>query len=317
MKALIGCTGFVGSNLQKQSNFEYKYDSANLQYAKGKRFDKIYCAGAPGNMFLANRFPKEDKKKIENLIRNLSKIKTRKFILISTIAIFDNNNMVNEDTINISPNSYYGENRLSLERFCVENFKECLIVRLPSLFGYGLKKNFLFDIINPVPTYLTLNSYKKIYSKLQSSLRDILDKIYCYNDKTHLFEINRDCLLFLKNKSILEKMFNEINLSAVTFTAPASRFQYYDLNNLYHDICKCIDAGLKIIHFAPAPILASKIYFKVTGIEMPNGGAKTYTENMYTLHSSLWKKTNSYIESETKILEKIKIFIIEKKSDNL
>ena len=127
MKALIGCTGFVGSNLQKQSNFEYKYDSANLQYAKGKKFDKIYCAGAPGNMFLANRFPKEDKKKIENLIRNLSKIKTRKFILISTIAIFDNNNMVNEDTTNISPNSYYGENRLSLERFCVENFKECLI----------------------------------------------------------------------------------------------------------------------------------------------------------------------------------------------
>ena len=42
----------------------------------------------------------------------------------------------------------YGYNRLRIENFIRDNFDDYLIVRLPALFGWKLKKNFFFDILN-------------------------------------------------------------------------------------------------------------------------------------------------------------------------
>ncbi len=41
----------------------------------------------------------------------------------------------------------YGYNRYNLEKFILENF-DALIIRLPALFGLGLKKNIIFDLMN-------------------------------------------------------------------------------------------------------------------------------------------------------------------------
>jgi hypothetical protein len=41
----------------------------------------------------------------------------------------------------------YGKHRFIFERWCRNTFKNCLIVRLPALFGVGLKKNCLFDLL--------------------------------------------------------------------------------------------------------------------------------------------------------------------------
>ena len=45
--------------------------------------------------------------------------------------------------INIDKLTTYGKNRLLLEQFVEKNYDNYLIVRLPALFGKGLKKNLL------------------------------------------------------------------------------------------------------------------------------------------------------------------------------
>ena len=64
-------------------------------------------------------------------------IKFDKFVLISTIAVYDN-----------PTDNAYGRNRLYLENYLINNYENVSIVRLPSLFGEGLKKNSLYDLKN-------------------------------------------------------------------------------------------------------------------------------------------------------------------------
>ena len=45
----------------------------------------MVCAGAPGSMLLANKKPKQDLDNINNLIKNLKKVKANNFILISIL----------------------------------------------------------------------------------------------------------------------------------------------------------------------------------------------------------------------------------------
>ena len=43
--ALIGYTGFVGSNLLSQYDFTDRYNSKNIQDIHGKDYDLCLCAG--------------------------------------------------------------------------------------------------------------------------------------------------------------------------------------------------------------------------------------------------------------------------------
>ena len=42
----------------------------------------------------------------------------------------------------------YGKNRKKLEIFIKKNFSDYLIIRLPAVFGQGIKKNILYDLLN-------------------------------------------------------------------------------------------------------------------------------------------------------------------------
>ena len=147
--ALIGSTGFVGNTLLSQKEFNYCYHSTNIQEIDGKEFDCVFCAAAPAKKWYANSHPNEDKKSIDSLIFHLKKIKTKFFILISTVDVFKNPINVNEKSpINLEELLPYGYNRRILEIFIANNFKKHLIVRLPGLVGKGLKKNIIYDFKN-------------------------------------------------------------------------------------------------------------------------------------------------------------------------
>lgn len=45
MNALIGHTGFVGSNLREQHEFDVFFNSRNIEEIKGGEFDLLVCAG--------------------------------------------------------------------------------------------------------------------------------------------------------------------------------------------------------------------------------------------------------------------------------
>lgn len=147
--ALIGHSGFVGQNLKSSANFSSLYNSQNISDIAGKSFDLIYCAGVSASKWQANKDPENDLRNIRALSAVLKKVHTKKFVLISTVDVYPIPLAVDEDFSPMAARSHaYGTNRLAFEDFVKENFDSHLIVRLPALFGQGLKKNIIFDMIN-------------------------------------------------------------------------------------------------------------------------------------------------------------------------
>lgn len=146
--AIIGYSGFVGGNLVHQFHFEELYNSKNIESIAGREFDLLVCAGVPAVKWFANKEPITDLKNINRLGDCIRKASAQKVILISTIDVYPSPIQVNEDTvIDLNQLHPYGKHRLELESFVKDNFNTT-IIRLPGLFGYGLKKNIIYDFIH-------------------------------------------------------------------------------------------------------------------------------------------------------------------------
>jgi len=148
-RALIGFSGFVGGNLLRITGFDSLYNSTNINEIQGKEFDIVVCAGLPAEKWRANKDPERDQSNIELLKGFLRTIKANRFILISTIDVYPL--LIEKDeTFDCSSlhNNPYGSNRLDFECFCRRCFNDCYVFRLPALFGKGLKKNVIFDLVH-------------------------------------------------------------------------------------------------------------------------------------------------------------------------
>lgn len=144
---LIGYTGFVGTNIDGVFDPHHRFNSKNIDLIQGMEFDHLIVAAAPGVKWYANQNPEDDLQSIKSLILNLSRVTCRKLTLISTIDVYGNAYNVTEDD-EPTPNCKYGDHRLMLEHFILDFFSGAMVVRLPGLFGHGLRKNALFDFIN-------------------------------------------------------------------------------------------------------------------------------------------------------------------------
>lgn len=147
LNGLIGYTGFVGSSICGAFDPHHRFNSKNIDLIKGMEFDQLIVAGAPGVKWYANQNPEDDLLSIENLILNLSEVTCTSISLVSTVDVYGSAQNVTEDD-EPTPDCKYGEHRLMLERFIFDFFSDALVVRLPGLFGHGLRKNALFDFIN-------------------------------------------------------------------------------------------------------------------------------------------------------------------------
>lgn len=146
--ALIGYTGFVGTNLANQNSFTDTYNTSNIDTIDGREYDLVVSAATYSEVWRINQAAEEDMARITALIQHLKKIKAKKFVLISTVCVYKNPVGVDEDTpIDLEGLMPYGVNRYHLEQFCQNNF-DTLIVRLPGLFGHGLKKNVIYDFLH-------------------------------------------------------------------------------------------------------------------------------------------------------------------------
>ena len=220
--ALIGFSGFVGSNILTQHRFENLYNTQNIEDINGKQFNLIVCAAMPGIKWLSNKYPKRDLNSIKKLIDSLKNIKTKKFILISTIDVYPVVNKVNEDTeIKKDELLPYGRHRLILEEFIQSHF-ESTIIRLPGLFGKGLKGNVLYDFINikynyiPKGGILQFYCLNNIWKDISIALRNNLNIL---NIATEPISINE----------LETKIFN-VKLSRKNI---ANKNPYYDMHTKY------------------------------------------------------------------------------------
>ncbi len=148
--ALIGHTGFVGGTLARATPWDACFNSANISQIAGQQFDLILCAGVSAVKWLANKDPATDQAGIERLTTPLGQARARELVLISTIDVYpDPAAHANEDTrIDPARNHAYGRHRAELETWATQRFEQVRIVRLPALFGTGLRKNALFDLLH-------------------------------------------------------------------------------------------------------------------------------------------------------------------------
>lgn len=183
--ALIGYTGFVGSTIASQYTFDDLYRSNNIETIRGKSYELVVCAAAPGAKWIANSNPGKDKDTIQRLTDNLHHLSAKTFLLVSTVDVYPSPIEVDEDSTiqekNLSP---YGLHRLMLEHFIEDTFDTALVVRLPALFGIGLKKNFVYDLVNnnlssPVHPGSTFQFYNmtKLWNDLAILLKNKVRKV--------------------------------------------------------------------------------------------------------------------------------------------
>lgn len=298
---LVGNTGFVGSNLCKQYQFDGLYASKNVEEAYGKNPDMIVYSAVPAQKFIANQNPLEDEKVIDTAINNIKQINPKKIVLISTIDVYENPFNVDEDANNFQITEAYGRNRRKLEVFVENNFKDYLIVRLPALYGENLKKNFIFDLINVVPSMLKYEKFEELSEK-----NSILNQYYTKLDNG-FYKLND---VSLEEKENLKEVFKKLNFTSLNFTDSRASFQFYNLNRLWDDINIALNNNLKIVNLATPPISASELYKYIYGEDFINElGNKIPKYDYRTKSFDVYKGENGYIAKKEEVLEDIKKYI--------
>ena len=199
--ALIGYSGFVGTNLQRARRFDALFNSTNIEEARDRTFDLLVCAGASSLKWFANAHPDDDRARIQRLIETLARVRAQKIIVISTIEVYPDKAGVDEDSpIDDSRLEPYGRHRRELERFVASHFAKSLIVRLPGVFGPGLKKNVVYDLLHGNYSYaaastsrLQFYDVRRLWSDLQVACAHRLPIVNIATEPISLGEIAALC----------------------------------------------------------------------------------------------------------------------------
>jgi len=306
---LIGHTGFVGGALLRQSRFGACFNSTTIPAIEGRTFGTLVCAAAPGSMLEANRAPDRDAAQIDALIAQLATVRAERFVLISSIAVLaDFAGGDDESTGAFQQTLAYGRHRRALEAFVESHFAASLIIRLPALFGHGLRKNFLCDLLNPVPTLLTEAKRDTLMTALDPALSGWIAALYSPDAVTGMLRLDRAALNADGRRAALEDAVTALGASATQFHHPETTYQYYAIDRLWQDIGIALEAGLSHLHLVAEPLTAAAIHQHLTGRAMPDCPARVHREDMRTRHAALWGAHGPYQFSAAATLDRLAAF---------
>jgi hypothetical protein len=298
---LVGDTGFVGSNLASQYPFTATANSATVATSYGTAPDLCVYAGVRSEKFLANSAPEQDYEQIEAAIENIRRIEARRLVLVSTIDVYHTPLAVNEsspvDTAGLHP---YGLHRYRLEEWVASHVPEHLIVRLPALFGKGIKKNFIYDLINVIPALLKEEKYREL------AARDILirDSYVRQDNGFYKMAVSGDV-----ERRRLKSAFEAAGFSALNFTDSRARFQFYHLAYLWKHIQIALAAGLRVLNLATEPLSAAEVYQTVRGTVFCNElSTPPPRYDFRTQHAALFNGSNGYVFNRQQVLADIAAF---------
>ena len=197
--ALIGYTGFVGSNLLRQYTFDDLFNSSNIDQIAGRSFDLVVCAGARAEKWKANADPERDLDNIESLARGLLQAEARRLVLISTVDVFREPMDVDEDSPTPLEGLHaYGRNRRRLEEIVASRF-DALIVRLPGLYGPGLKKNVIYDLLHhnelqKIDSRSVFQFYdvSRLWSDVEAAIDNALELVHLPTEPVSVADVARE-----------------------------------------------------------------------------------------------------------------------------
>ena len=312
---LVGHSGFVGSNLKEQCAFGALYNSKNIREIEGEAFDLIVCAAAPATMWLANKEPDADRANIDLLFSSLAKANAQAIVLISTIAVYaDAAKPVDEAAQDYEQETPYGRHRRLLEERVSDAFETSLVMRLPALWGNHLKKNFIFDIINPTPSFVKPELYDDIFSGLGADEKNLFTKAFATDPATGMRKFDRGQFGAGETGAVIENAFRNFGFTAMQFTNPESCFQFYDLRRLWRDIETAIGAKISDLNMAAEPLKAGEIYETVFDAPMPENKAPVILQDMRSRHGAHFGADGGYLFDRQNTLKAIAAFISEKRA---
>ncbi len=300
--ALVGYTGFVGSNLAAEHSFSQLYNSKNIEEAFGTKPELLVYAGVRAEKFLANQMPEEDLKTVREAFSNIQKIQPGKLVLISTIDVYREPVGVDEDSVIDTAGLHpYGYHRYLLEQWVREAFPDALIVRLPALYGKNIKKNFIYDFIHVIPSMLREEKLLTLEAGEPG--------LQCFYERQENG--------FYKCRSLSEEerktlcaYFNRAGFSAVNFTDSRGSFQFYPLSRLWRHIERALKEGLSLVNLATEPLQVSKLYYFLTGKTFVNEIASQPPCYDYrSKYAELFDGKNGYLFDREFLLEDLKGFV--------
>ena len=165
---IFGGYGFIGSKLFKLSKNSIRYTSKNkltknysLNFFKAiikkhKPKNIFFLSGISYPLFSKNKHLLDIKKnniKLQNLLAAASQAKFKgKIIYASSIAVYGSNKKkIVDENENLNPESYYALSKIIAEKQCDYFIKKenmnIVILRLCSIFGPGLKRQIIYELI--------------------------------------------------------------------------------------------------------------------------------------------------------------------------
>lgn len=299
---LVGSTGFVGGNLLAKHTFAAECHSSDITAQYGTRPDLCVYAGVPAAMFLANADPEADLAVMRAARENIRQIAPKRLVLISSIAVLADSRGVYEDSPARDTEGLpaYGKNRLQLERWVREDFPDALIVRLPALYGAGIRKNFLFDLHTITPAMLRPEKYSELAAK-----SPLVKSAYTLADNG-FYKLNGTA-----DPPALRAFFAANDFNALAFTDARSRYQFYNLGRLWSDMEAARAADVKLLHLCTPPVSAAEVYTAVTGKtdwhnELPK---PPFDYDLRSRHAALLGGSGDYLCTKQQELDDITRFM--------
>lgn len=297
--ALVGCTGFVGGNLAAHRAFDGLYHSKNIESAFGTNPDLLVYAGVPAAKFLANTDAQGDAAVCKNALLNIEKINPKKLVLISTVDVYAQPNGADEKTpADFNNPAAYGRNRAQLEADVRAAYPDALIVRLPGLFGCGLKKNFIYDFLTITPSMLKNEKYAALAEK------SALVKEAYQPAENGFYKLHTP-------SAALRAWFAENDFNALSFTDSRASYQFYDLSNLWQDISTALAADLQLLNIATEPVSAAEVYGALThgGVFCNEISAAPAAYDMRSQYDALYHGENGYLYTKQMVLDALCAYV--------
>lgn len=288
--------------------YKYRFDSKNSGELEGKSFDLLVCAGVPGHKTLANQFPEQDWEKISTLMKHLTQVRCAKLVLISTIDVIPVGDEKDED-VELSEDGMfaYALHRIKMEKFVRQQFEDVTIIRLPGIFGNGLRKNFIFDLFFRIPKMFSRQAFTALKTQVTMGEVALLDACY-QEDSNGLLSLRTG----LDAGTITElRQLTEIHqCTSLRFTDSRSYFSYYDLGWLKRDLQKILYYHIPLIHMATEPMTAAELAERVFQIQFENvipgrEPAISYAKSKY---ASLWNGMDGYLYKKEQIIGQLRAF---------
>ena len=121
--ALIGYTGFVGSNIAAVHDFTDCYNTTNISDIRGRSYDLVVSAATRADSHRINQNGHADLAEIDDYIGVLSRVHAAQLVLISTVCIYPGGTSPDESTpLSADGLTPYGANRLHMEQSLSERF---------------------------------------------------------------------------------------------------------------------------------------------------------------------------------------------------